>query len=310
MSGAGVSAPSGPPAKEGNGATRTALAWMVAACAAIAASTLLAKGLGGAWAGPLHPLQVTLGRYAGAVLVLAAVWAAAPVRPGWAGVPWRLHVARNACGFGAATLMFAAAAAMPLGEATALSFAAPVVTMALAVAVMGERIDLRRWLAAGVCVAGMLVLIRPGTEAFRPAALLALGAAACMGVESLFIARLVARESPLRMLIVNNVMGLAVALPLAALVWTPPGNLGAGLMLGVGVAMVTGQASYIQALRRGRVGAVAPAFYLTLVFAALYDLAAFGVVPDAAALLGGGLIVAGALALAGARRAPPSPARR
>lgn len=278
----------------------TAILFMVGATAAFAASTLIAKGLAGAWSDPLHPLQVTAGRFWGALLPLVVISACRPIdtRPTLRGVPWRLHLARTACGFTNATLLFAAAARMPLGEATALSFLSPLVTMALAVPLLGDRIGPRQTLAAAVSVAGMLVLLRPGHDAVQPAALLALAAAVFMGLESILIKQLADREPPLRMLLVNNAIGATVAIPVAFLVWRSPGTHGLALMTLVGVAMVIGQSGYIQALRRARVSTVVPAFYLTLVFAALYDFVAFGVVPDGPAVAGASLIVTGALVLA------------
>ena len=287
---------------------------MLAAAALVAGTSLVAKGLGGPWAGPLHPLQVTAGRFLFALAALLALVAALPARrPSLAGTPWGLHARRVACGAGGVTLLFAAAARMPLAEATALSFLSPLVTMALAVPLLGDRIGARQALAAGLSVAGAAILLRPGAEAVRPAALLALGSAALLGLEAVFIKRLADREPPVRMLLVSNAMGCALILPAAALVWTPPGPAGWSLLAAVGILMVLGQACFIQAMRRARASSVVPAFYASLVFAAAYDAAAFGTVPSAAALIGAGLILAGALVLATAGtplRAPDEDAAR
>lgn len=287
-----------------------ALLFMVCASAAIAASSLVAKGLGGAWAGPLHPIQVTAGRFWGAlpVLIALALLNTSRMRFSLSDVPWRLHLARTTCSGTGAVCMFAAAARMPLGEATAISFLSPIITMALAIPLLGERVWPRHWLTAGLSLLGMIILIRPGTEAFQPAALLALAAAALFGIESIFIKRLTQRDMPLRILLVNNMMGAVLVTPFALLVWTPAPMTTLGLMGLVGVAMVAGQACYLQALTRAPVSRVAPAFYLTLCFAALYDAAAFGVVPTAVAGLGAAFIVAGAVLLSRTRQESQAPA--
>ncbi len=265
---------------------------MLAATALIAATTLIAKALGLDTAGPpLHPLQISAGRFAFALAVLVAV--AAWRRPSLAGAAWTVHAGRSACGWLGVTCMFAAAARIPLSDATAISFLSPLVTMALAMAFLRERVPAIRWLAAGIAVAGTIVLIRPGTEAFRPAALLALAAAAFMGLEMVLIKRLSDREPPLRILLINNTIGACLSCTAAMFVWTAPTTEQWLLLAALGGAMVTAQWLFIQSMRRATASYVAPFLYVTLVFAALYDFALFGTVPDVLAAAGAALIVAG-----------------
>lgn len=297
---------------------RRAVAAMLGAAALIAATSLIAKGLGGAWTAALHPLQVSAGRFGFALLALGLVLALKPsLRPPMRGIGWRTHLARSLCGWGGVTCLFAAAARMPLAEATALSFLSPLVTIALAALMLGERAGLRTLLSAALSAAGAILLLRPGAEAVQSTALLALAAAGLFGLEAIFIKRLADAEPRVQILLVNYAIGAAVALPVAALVWTPPGASGWGLLALLGAVMVSGQALFVEAMRRGRAGAVIPAFYTTLVFAALYDLAAFGTALGPVSTAGCALILLGALAAGrgaggGARPSPdaPAPSRR
>ena len=105
---------------------------MVGASAILAVTSLLAKALGRGVAGSaLHPFQVTAGRFgfALALLLVISIW----LRPRLAGAAWGVHTARSLCGWAGATCLFAAAAAMPLAEATAISFLSPLATMILAI---------------------------------------------------------------------------------------------------------------------------------------------------------------------------------
>lgn len=61
--------------------------------------------------------------------------------------------------------------------------------------------------------------------------------------------------------------------------------------------MLLAQSLFIQAMKRGDASYVMPAFYATLIFAALYDFLLFAVIPDRLAALGAGLIVFGVLVL-------------
>jgi drug/metabolite transporter (DMT)-like permease len=278
---------------------------MLTAAALIAVTTLLAKILGRGLTGPaLHPFQVSFGRFAFALLPLLPVFAV--MRPGLRGTAWVLHFGRSFCGWGSATCLFAAAALMPLAEATAIGFLSPLVTMLLAILFLRERVGPWRWAAAGLALAGALLLIRPGTEAFQPAALIALTAAVMMGFEAIFVKRLSGREPPIRILTVNNSMGLLLSGSAAVFVWTPPSAAQWSLLAMLGFAMVLAQACFIQALKRADASFVAPFFYATLIFAALYDLALFGERPTLAAALGAGLILAGAVILAWRERRKPA----
>jgi drug/metabolite transporter (DMT)-like permease len=274
---------------------------MLGACACIAATSLMAKALGrGIGAGPegaaLPALQVAAGRFGFALLTLAplVLW----FRPSLKGAAWGVHVGRSLCGWAAVSTMFAAAAAMRLADATAISFLSPMIAMVLAIVILGERVGVWRWAAAGAALVGAVVLIRPGTEAFQPAALIALASALFMGMETVLIKKLTGSEPPLRILAINNAIGAVVAISVAAFVWVQPAPAQWALLAAIGVVMLTAQSLFIQAMRRGDASFVVPFFYATLIFATLYDLALFGEVPTAHGLFGAVLIVGGAVVLA------------
>jgi drug/metabolite transporter (DMT)-like permease len=270
---------------------------MVGASAIIAVTSLLAKALGrGVEGSALHPFQVTAGRFGFAIALVLAVslW----LRPGFTGAAWPVHVGRTLCGWAGATCLFAAAAAMPLAEATAISFLSPLATMLLAIPLLGERVGPARWIAAAIALLGALLLIRPGTDAYQPVALIALASAAFIGMEAILVKQLSDREPPMRILLINNAMGAVIAAIAAAFVWIPPSPTQWGMLAALGMSMLGAQALFIQALRAADASYVVPFFYTTLVFAALYDMALFGDWPDPWSQLGIAVIVAGAMLLA------------
>lgn len=269
---------------------------IVMASAFIAGATLFAKALGtDALGPPLSPLQVTWGRFAFALLGIGL--ACAVLRPRLQRPAWGLHVTRTAAGASGATCLFAAAAFIPIADATAITFLNPVFAMILAIPLLGERIGPWRWLAAGIAMLGAVVLLRPGAGALEVGALFALGAAVLFGAELTFIKRLAGREVPLQVLLVNNCIGLSLASLAALFVWQTP-TLGQWAALaGVGLCIAAAQAGYVNAMAQAEASFVAPFSYITLVFAALYDRVIFGVVPDAITWLGAAIIIAGALLL-------------
>lgn len=281
-----------------------AVLFMLAASALVAGTSLIAKALGLPASGAgLHPLQVSAGRFGFAFLTLMAVLAVRPAlrptlrtaHPGW-------HLARSIVGWLGVTAMFAAVARMPVADATAISFLSPTVTMLLAVLMLGESLTARKIAATVMALAGALLILRPGTEAFQPAAWLALASAGFMALEFIFIKRLSDAEPALRILVINNAIGATISILAASFVWTAPDAQGWGLLVLIGVVMVSAQSLFIQSMKRGEASLVSPVFYAVLVFAALYDFLFFAVRPTVFTLAGATLIVAGALLLASRRR--------
>ncbi|MEM6758635.1 MAG: DMT family transporter [Pseudomonadota bacterium] len=275
----------------------TAVILMIAASALIAGTTLFAKALSTPEIGtPLHPLQITFGRFLFAFVGIAT--AAALLRPRLVRPHLGLHLMRTSAGMTGVTLMFAAVAYIPLADATAISFLNPVFAMMLAIPMLGERVGRWRWAAACIALAGALVLLRPTPSTFQPAALLALGAALIMGFEITVIKLLSGREPPFSILLVNNAIGVCIASAAVIWVWQTPSPTQWALMAGVGLLMASAQACFVNAMARAEASFVVPFSYITLVFAAAYDMAIFAVIPDAITGLGASIIIAGGALLA------------
>ena len=147
--------------------------WMCAAATAFALMVTLVRGL----TDGLHPLQVVFFRTAFGFLAMLP-WL---LRGGFGVLRTahlRQHLLRALVAILAMVGWFTTLSLMPLAEATALSFTAPVFTSVLAVLVLGEVMRLRRWTAVAIGFLGALIIIRPGFAAIQPAALLAIGTAA------------------------------------------------------------------------------------------------------------------------------------
>ncbi|WP_238363935.1 DMT family transporter [Mesobacterium pallidum] len=280
-------------------AQNPALAALLTLCASAfaAGTTLLAKAIGSGALGPaLHPLQVSQGRFLFAFLLIGSFTLASRTRI--SRPAWGTHLLRSSFGWGGVTLMFAAAALIPLSDATAISFLNPVFGMMLAIPLLGEKVGPVRWSAAAVALIGAAVLLRPAPGSFQPAALLALGAAVSLGIELIFIKRLSGREGPVQILLVNNGIGLTIATLAMLAVWQPPTMAQWAALAGIGALMASAQVCFVNAMARADASFVSPFFYATLVFATLYDFAIFGVAPDLVSTLGMALILGGAGLLA------------
>ncbi|MCB4455329.1 DMT family transporter [Leisingera sp. McT4-56] len=274
-----------------------AAALILAATTFIAGTTLMAKALGTESLGaPLHPMQISHGRFLFAFIAIST--AVLILRPRFIRPHWGYHIGRTTFGWAGVTLMFASVAYIPLADATAITFLNPVFGMLLAIPLLGERVGPWRWGAALIAMMGAMILLRPTPASFQPAALLALGAAAVMGLELIFIKKLAGREGPLQVLWFNNLLGMMIASCAVLPVWQMPSPAQWASLAALGLLMACAQACFINGMARADASFVAPFSYATLVFAALYDFLGFGVVPDAISFLGACIILAGAAVLA------------
>ncbi|TLP67250.1 DMT family transporter [Parasedimentitalea maritima] len=286
-----------------------AAAFILVATTFIAGTTLVAKALvTDALGEPLHPLQVSHGRFVFAFVAIST--AAIMLRPRFSRPHWGLHIGRTSFGWAGVSLMFASVAYIPLADATAITFLNPVFAMMLAIPLLGERVGPWRWGAAVTALLGAMILLRPTPDSFQPAALLALAAAMIMGFELIFIKKLASRESPLQVLLINNTIGMLIASAAVIPVWQMPSVEQWVALAAIGVLMACAQACFVNGMARADASFVAPFSYATLIFATLYDFLGFGAVPDAVTILGAGIILTGAAVLAwreGRLRKPKSP---
>ncbi len=279
---------------------------MTLCCAFIALSTFFAKMLGrGVIGEPMGAFQIVVGRYGFALLALTpfALWQ----RERFRNLPIRLYLARASCGWAGVTGLFAAAALIPLADATAISFLNPVFAMILAVFFLGETVGPVRWGAALVALVGGALLVRPGVDAIEPGAVIALIAALFMAAEIIFAKLLARTEGVIRLLVVTNCIAFIIAIIVASFDWRMPTWPEVALMAAVGWSMVSAQVLFMKTLKLTDASFATPFFYATLIFAAAYDAIWFGVIPVALSFAGAALIVSGAVVLAireGGRRSP------
>ncbi len=272
---------------------RLAVWLMLCATFFIAASTLMAKFASDPRFGaPLHPLQISHGRFVFAFLLISSVVLATRTRI--ANPDLKLHTIRSLLGWGGVTLLFTAVAFIPLADATAISFLNPVFAMVFAVVLLREQVGHIRWTAAAIAFLGALILLRPSPQSFEFGALFALAAAVFMGLEIIAIKRLTQREPPLQILFVNNAIGLTISTLAVLFVWSAPSAAQWAILAGVGLFMACAQMLFLNAMARAEASYVVPFSFTTLIFAALFDAAIYSARPDMVTVLGAAIILAGA----------------
>jgi drug/metabolite transporter (DMT)-like permease len=202
-----------------------------------------------------------------------------------------LQCLRSLLLLGATGLFFTALSFIPLANATAIMFVAPIVVTALAMPLLGERVGPHRWASVVAGFLGALIIIRPGTEAMDPAAMLALGAAGCYALYQIATRRLSTTEAPLTTLAYTASIGVLATSALMPLVWIPPTPLHWLAMAGLGLLGGAGHFALIKAFQFAPAATVTPFGYSNLIWAVLFGYLIFGDLPD-------GWTVSGALVIA------------
>jgi drug/metabolite transporter (DMT)-like permease len=137
---------------------------------------------------------------------------------------------------------------------------------------------------------GALIVIRPGSEVFSPAAVLPLIGAFFYAGFALATRKVGRSEDPMTSLLYAALLGTAVLSVAVVPVWVRPDGFAVFLMLAIGALGALGQILVIRALMLAEASAVAPFSYIGLIFAALWGALFFGEYPDLATYVGAGII--------------------
>ena len=149
----------------------------------------MVKALGGSYGS----FQLMLFRSAIAMLPVAVlIWRAGGLKIVRSNRPW-LQAARVVVGFGSLLGFFYVFPRMPLVDAYAISFAAPLFMVALSVPLLGEPVGWRRWSAVGVGFAGVLIMLDPWGMEFHAISLILLAATFCYALSTILV-RLASRH--------------------------------------------------------------------------------------------------------------------
>lgn len=187
-----------------------------------------------------------------------------------------------------------ALARMAFADLVAIIQLNPLMVTAASAVFLSERVGWRRWAATAVGLAGVLLIIRPGTSAFTWWSLVAILSVICSTTRDVST-KVIDRAVPgtLIMMFSSAVVVLGGAALSLVETWTFPAPFVLLLVIGAGVFSLVGQLAVIIAVRTGDLSAVAPFRYSILLWALVLGFVLWGYLPDLPTL-GGMAIVAGA----------------
>lgn len=219
-------------------------------------------------------------------------------------VKWRWHFARGVLAILMLTSFIYAISAMPLTEAYALFFIAPLMITALSVPLLKESVGWRRWAAVLVGFGGVLIILRPGFVPVNLATVAVLVGATCYALNAICVRILGRSDSTAAMSFWFMIM-VAVGAGLLALPdWQAVRLSDTGWLIGMGVSGALGQVLITEAFRCAPVSVIAPFEYSTLFWGLLLDVVFWGELPGPIVFVGAGVIVGSGLYLIHRERQP------
>ena len=245
----------------------------------------------------VHPFEAAFLRsFSGLIFMLPLV-----MRGGLAGISIkrpRLHILRGIIS-GIGTLMWSSAlAVLPVGEAVALNFTAPLFATMLAPFVLHEVVRARRWTACFLGFTGVLIMLRPGLEVISVGALLSIGSAATIACNMLII-RIISQEDNARTVVFTfSVFTSLVTLLPALFVWETPSWEMLVVLVVCGLLATLAHLLLTRAMSIAEMSAIAPLDFVRLLFAAGIGFIWFSEIPDIWTAIGAIVITSSAVYIA------------
>ncbi len=195
-------------------------------------------------------------------------------------------------------LFFFSLTLIGLAEATAIFFSVPMLVALLSIPILGERVGWQRLFAVVVGFVGMLVIVRPGTDAVGIGAWLAFGAAFCASLFNI-ITRKLADEDPLPVTMFYTALaGGVIAILIMPLVWQNPDGWTQWVVLGlIGIFGGAAHSCIIASHAFAPASTVAPFMYSQIFWAIAFGYVVFGVLPDKYTVIGGLIVIASGIYL-------------
>jgi drug/metabolite transporter (DMT)-like permease len=209
---------------------------------------------------------------------------------------WGLHLIRNTVHLGAQYLWTLSLLLLPLATVFALEFTTPAWALLLALPVLGERMTASRIGAVVLGLIGVLVILRPGLQTFRPAAFLVLAAAIGLAITLITTKKLTRTDSSFAIIFWMNLIQAPLAFiasqPLFVLklgAWQIPA------VAAIGGAGLISHYCLANAFRAGDASVVVPLDFMRIPLIAVIAWWLYGEPLDVFVFMGAGLIIAGIL---------------
>lgn len=208
----------------------------------------------------------------------------------------RLQIARVVLSTIEVSCFYWAVVYLPLADVMTYYLAPPIYVAALAVPLLGERLDRRRALAVAAGFVGVLVALKPTPSSLSWPALIPVVGSLCFAF-MMIATRKLRGTSAGTLVLTQTLAALLFGLVAAPFAWTSPSLPDLGLLALLGVVSLLGHVCVNQSLRVAPASIVVPYQYTLIVWAALFGYVVFGDVVEWTTMVGAGIIILAGLAL-------------
>jgi len=153
----------------------------------------------------------------------------------------------------------------------------------------------RRWLATAVGLLGVLIVLRPGSSAFHPAAFFPIVSALAWAATLIMTRMMSGREHAITIMTYSSIAGVAILSVLVPFIWVAPSWQAVALGVLIGVFSTAGQWIVVLAFRYADASVLAPFSYTQLLWVSILGFMIFGEVPDVWTIVGAAFIVGSGL---------------
>ncbi len=206
------------------------------------------------------------------------------------------HLIRAVIGLTSMVCLFTSLSLLPLSEATAINFSAPLFATFLSAAVLKEKVGNQRWLAVAIGFVGVVVMLRPSPQQLvAVGALFGLGAACCSALATVTVRQIAATEPGPTIAFYFTLactLASAVFLPFT---WVQPDLTTLLVLACTGLVGGVGQLLMTEAIRSAPVSIIAPFDYTQLIWAGAIGFFAWGELPRWTTVAGALVIVGSSL---------------
>jgi drug/metabolite transporter (DMT)-like permease len=206
-----------------------------------------------------------------------------------------LQVMRGVALFSSSLFFISGLRFLPVAEASATGFIAPLFVTALSIAFLGEKVGARRWLATIAGLIGVLIILRPVSSDFHPAAFFSIVSALAWACTLIMTRMMSGKERAITIMTWSAITGVCVLSALVPLVWVTPSWHDILFGIVIGVASTAGQWIVVLAFRYADASVLAPFYYTQLVWVSVLGFFVFGEIPDVWTIAGAAVIVASGL---------------
>ncbi|MBX7147043.1 MAG: DMT family transporter [Alphaproteobacteria bacterium] len=226
------------------------------------------------------PIQILWCRYLFGVLYILPAFFWKKNRPFFVTQTPQWQIIRGLTITASSVLFVGSLALLNIAEATAIGFASPFFVTILSIIFLKEKVSTNRWLAVIVGMIGIIIIVRPGTDAFKWGGVLGIAAAAFWALGLTFTRKTSKFDHFFTTLFFTMTVGLVASSFFVFFYWHTPDVRGWVVIMTMAAFHVVAQFLIIYAFSKAPASLLAPFCYSQLVWAALIGIICFGTMPD------------------------------